>query len=92
MILSLIFQAAQTIKSPEGIQIPVGWVAVAGGVLVSAIVALFKWALTLLYKNEALNRELLSEKEQKVNILVELKRKAEEKKRREGTDRLGDHP
>lgn len=77
---------------PEGIRIPVGWVASVVGAMAVTIMVLFKWALKLLHKNEVLNRELLAEKEQKVSILTELKRKADEKKRRDDTDRGREKP
>lgn len=79
-------------SEPEGIRIPVGWVAAVVGGMALAITVLFKWALKLLHKNEGLQKQLLDEKEQKVSILAELKRKADERKRRDDTDRGRERP
>ncbi|MGH9392148.1 MAG: hypothetical protein ACRD1Z_21290, partial [Vicinamibacteria bacterium] len=54
------------------------------GSMALAIATLFRWALKLLHENKELQKLLLAEKEQKVNILVELKRRAEEKKKVKG--------
>jgi hypothetical protein len=62
---------------PDGIQIPVGWVATVVGGMALAIVTLFRWALKLLTENKALNQQLLDEKEEKVRILEGLKARAE---------------
>lgn len=77
-------------KEAGGIMIPLAWVAAVVGAMATTIVVLFRWALRLLRENKELGQSLLDEKESKVNILAELKRKAEEKRRWKDTDRQRD--
>lgn len=69
-----------------GVQIPLGWVAIAAGAMAAVIIALWRWGLGRQKKIDDLQRQLLEEKEQKAHVFEQLVKKAEEAKKK-GTDR-----